>query len=100
MGCQYARRLGARAGCRLRSAAMARCQFVPFAIIVPAFAGACVTLDLHRLGHRRLARYCQWLFVPHLPACWGVHSKFPRLASPGERGRCMIGITSSKGASK
>eukprot|EP00964_Phaeocystis_antarctica_P057632 scaffold34117_cov51-Phaeocystis_antarctica.AAC.2 len=41
---------------------MALCQFVPFAIIAPAFAGACVTLVLHRLGHRRLARYYQWLF--------------------------------------
>ena len=47
------------AGCRLRSAAMALSQFVPFAIIAPAFAGACVTIDLHRLGDRRLARFVQ-----------------------------------------
>eukprot|EP00964_Phaeocystis_antarctica_P156174 scaffold125739_cov100-Phaeocystis_antarctica.AAC.2 len=34
---------------------------------------------LGRVACRRLARYCQWLFVPHLPAYWGAHSKFPRL---------------------
>ena len=38
---------------------MALSQLVPFAIIAPAFAGACVTIDLHRLGDRRLARFVQ-----------------------------------------
>jgi hypothetical protein len=28
---------------------------------------------------RAFARFSQWLFVSHLPACWEVHSKFPRL---------------------
>ena len=73
------------AGCRLRSAAMALSQFVPFAIIAPAFAGACVTLDLHRLGDRRLARFVrpassQWLFAS-LVRAGGVYNKARKQAT-------------------
>ena len=51
----------------------------PLLLIAPAFAGACVMLHDHHHDHERPARSSQRLFVRHLPACWGVHSKFPRL---------------------